>query len=78
MAERQYYVMPNDNLEGYDIFKRKSIQTEEGLKDEKVCTIYSMEYLDSVLMALELEDMKGEENVEDNNIIFNDNIIEEG
>jgi hypothetical protein len=75
--ERKYYVMPNDELEGYDIYKRNSIETEEGLKDERVCTIYSMEYLDSVLMALELEDMNGEENVQDSNIIFRDDIIED-
>lgn len=58
-TQRKWYVEPNDTTQSYDIMKRDGVQLEDGtLQPEKVCSIYSMEYLDAVLAALEAEDAK--------------------
>jgi hypothetical protein len=55
-----YYVEPNKELQGYDILKREGVLHPDGTTSpERVCTIYSMDYLDAVLEALQGEDANG-------------------
>lgn len=55
----KYYVEPNDANQSYDIMKRDGVENPDGtLAPERVCSIYSMEYLDAVLEALAVEDSK--------------------
>ncbi len=60
---QKYYIEANDNLQGYDVLKRDGvIDPETGRKiPEKILTLYSLEYLDQILEALNAEDIKGRE-----------------
>jgi len=60
-ADKGYYVAPGKHGEGYDIMKKDGIINPDGsMSPERVCTIYSMEYLDIVLKALQEEDSKSQ------------------
>jgi hypothetical protein len=57
---KNFYVEPNQNLQGYDIMKRNHVLKPDGtMGPEKICTIYSMEYLTTVLDAIIAEDNAG-------------------
>lgn len=60
---QKYYIEANDNLQGYDVLKRDGvIDPETGRQiPEKILTLYSLEYLDQILEALNAEDSKGRE-----------------
>lgn len=65
-ARKAFYIAENDNLQGFDVFKRNAIRNDKGiLSDQKICTLYSMEYLDSILSALGYEDMKEPEDLDE-------------
>ena len=55
-ANRNFYLLKNDALEGYDIMKRKSILIDGKTADEKVATVYSTEYIDDIITSLNLTD----------------------
>jgi hypothetical protein len=58
-GHKQYYIEPNETLQGYDIMKRDSVVLPDGkFGPEKVCTIYSMDYFDAVLESLVGEDYR--------------------
>ncbi len=61
---KKFYLEGNDDLQAYDIMKRNSVIDSNNaslLKPERICTIYSMDYLDAILEALEQEDAKEDE-----------------
>lgn len=59
MSEKKYYIESNSNLQGYDILKRDGVVTPEGkLAPERIATVYSMDYMDSILEALNAEDSR--------------------
>jgi hypothetical protein len=62
----KYYIEPNSNLQGYDILKRDGMFVDGKLAPERVCTIYSMDYLPAILSSLNEEDAK-DNNIQTNN-----------
>jgi hypothetical protein len=58
-TRKQYYVESNAELQAYDILKRDGVEHPDGTTSpEKICTIYSMDYLDPILEALVGADAK--------------------
>lgn len=64
--DNQFYVMPNEQLQGYEIFKRDGVINPDGTKSpERICTFYSMEYLQPLLQTLREVDSMVEETDEE-------------
>lgn len=60
IENRNFYLNKNNELEGYDIMKRNSVQDGYQRKDEKVATVYSVDYIDAIIDALNISDMGGQ------------------
>ena len=66
----KWYIIDEPELKAYSIMKRQGILENGKYQDEKVCTIYSMDYLDVILDALEPEDRKYDKPLITNNPII--------
>lgn len=76
MNKDKYFIEPNEELQGYDIFKRDGIlNPDKTFSHEKILTVYSMEYVQVILYALEHEDSLGTDGFA--NYIASSPIIEE-
>jgi hypothetical protein len=71
-----YYILPNDRVQGYDILKRDGVLNPDGTTmPEKICTIYSMEYLQPMLATL--REVDGVVEVDNSDVIHPSPIYEE-